>query len=87
MGIQIRWAGLGTWPPPPLGEGMVVEDFQGAWLYEEGSSFLLPFQGMLCEARCGAGSRDDRLWGWDKPAGFPLIPVAHLLEHVSEERL
>lgn len=39
------------------------------------------------EARCGAGSRGDRLWGWDKTAGFPLIPVAHLLEHVSEGRL
>lgn len=61
MGIQIRWAGLGTWPLPSLGEGVVVEDFQGAWLYEKGSSFLLLFQGMLCEARCGAGSRDDGL--------------------------
>lgn len=65
---------------------MVIEDFQGTWLYEEGASFLLPFQGMPREARCGAASRDDHLWGWDKTAGFPLIPVAHLLEHVSEGR-
>lgn len=42
-----------------------------------------------CSVRPGVelGAEMTVFWGWDKPAGFPLIPVAHLLEHVSEERL
>ena len=79
--------GLGHGLRPFWGKAWSLRSSRGLWLKEQGASFLLPFPGMPSEARCGAGSRDDRLWGWDKLAGFPLIPVAHFLEHISEGRL